>query len=71
MKRMPQFLVWNPDAGFPTIAHDTIEDAVRESERLAKMHTEQRFFVMAPIGMSLVEEPKIFRRDDCWEFRPF
>lgn len=71
MRRMPQFLVWNPDAGFPTMAHATIEDAVKESERLAKINHGHRFFVMAPVGKSIVEEPKIFQPDDTWEYRPF
>lgn len=70
MTVMPQFLVWNPDAGFPTFAHKTIDDAVRESERLAKANPGQRFFVMAAIGISRVDEPKIFQSYDSWD-HPF
>lgn len=71
MKRMPQFLVWNPSSGFPTVSHQTLDIAVRESERLARIHPGQEFFVMAPVGKSVVNEPKIFQPDDSWQNLPF
>ena len=55
------FLVWNPRRGLPTVSHETFEVAVKESERLAQLNPGQTFFVMAPVGHSLVEEPRIFQ----------
>ena len=43
------FLVWNPDAGMPTVGHDTYARAAAEAERLAKANPGRTFHVMAPV----------------------
>ena len=58
---MAAYLVWNPEAKFPTVAHTSRESAVRESERLARENPGQHFYVMEPGGVSYVEKPQIFR----------
>lgn len=68
---MSRFLVWNPAAGMPTTSHATMDIAVKESERLAKLHPGQRFHVMAPIGSSCVDPERIFKADDAWNYIPF
>lgn len=56
------FLVWNPRHGLPTVSHTTFDAAVKESERLAQANPGETFFVVAPVGHSIVERPAIFHR---------
>jgi len=56
-----RYLVWNMSRGFPTCSHATIETAIKESERLAKLNPGETFHVMASIGAATVEKPAVFR----------
>jgi hypothetical protein len=61
------WLVWNPEAGFPTCRHYSKEAAVKEAERLAELNRGQQFFVMGALGVAKVHKPSIYRafeRDD-------
>lgn len=43
------FMVWCPEKGMPNVAHDTIESAVAEAERLTRLYPPHRFLVMSPL----------------------
>lgn len=55
------WLVWNPSHEYPRHRHADANQAVKESERLARLHPGQRFFVMKAVGCSLVEAPKVYK----------
>lgn len=55
------WLVWNPEKSFPTTKHFSLISAKQESERLAKAHHGNTFYVMAAVGFSIVEKPKIYQ----------
>lgn len=55
------FFVWRPLEGQWKRRHETFEAAQNEAERLAKENTGQKFYVLAALGVALVEPyPKIF-----------
>ena len=43
------FMVWNPARGMPSVAHDTLERALSEAERLTAANPGERFVIMSPI----------------------
>lgn len=43
------YMVWNPDAGMPTVSHYTFKLALAEAERLRRENPGQRFYVMRPV----------------------
>ncbi|QVN18966.1 hypothetical protein [Burkholderia pyrrocinia] len=50
------WLVWSPSgAKPPTYRHGTPESAVREAERLAKLHPGETFVVLEPIAARCVD----------------
>lgn len=66
-----KYLVWNPARNLPKRPHATIESAIAESERLAQANPGEEYYVMAPIGVSVVEAPKVFRQSPDWSYAPF
>lgn len=55
------FLVWNPQANYPRVVHDTFERAEAEAERLAACNPGERFVVMSPVtGKKKAEVAKAF-----------
>lgn len=56
------WIIWSPRGTFPPrVMHQTLGDAVLESQRLAKLHPGDAFFVMKAVGQSLVEVPAIYK----------
>lgn len=51
----PFWVVWNPEHGVPTVRHSALNDAKRESERLAIANEGQDFFVLRAVGLSRVK----------------
>ena len=50
------WLVWNPAGRSPSHRHKSIEDAVKEAERLARQEPGQRFIVLEALRMCQVPE---------------
>ena len=46
------WVVWNPDAGAPTVRHPARDLAEREAERLAAKHPRDCFFVLEALSVS-------------------
>ena len=57
---MQKYLVWNPQAGFPTASHSVFNAAKEEAKRLARLHRGQEFHVMISAGCAVVREPDIW-----------
>lgn len=55
------WVVWNPNAGAPTVRHPTRDLAEREAERLAAQHPRDHFIVLEALSVSrtktVVTEP--------------
>ena len=52
----PGFLVWNPHGVRPPVfVHATLEGCRSEAARLAGVHVDQRFYVMAPVDVAIAE----------------
>jgi hypothetical protein len=60
----PKWYVWNRQAGPPTMSHASEDSAIREADRLAEANPGQTFLVLACIGYSIKEPPRLFRRVD-------
>lgn len=55
------YLVWNPDAGYPSCSHGTFARAKAEAERLSTAYPGRRFYVMSPVkGLKGVEKATAF-----------
>lgn len=47
----PGYLIWNPNGpGRPGYVHSTMGNAVGEARRMANIHPENTFFILAPIA---------------------
>lgn len=46
------YVVWNPSHGSPSYRHSTYSNARSEAERLAKIASEQEFYVLQAISKS-------------------
>jgi hypothetical protein len=54
------WLVWNPGHGAPNFKHYDSASAVREAERLARLHPGEKFYVMVSVGVAVVEQPSVY-----------
>jgi len=60
----PYYYVFKHDGGHPpTRKHETIEDAIKESQRLAKLHPGQIFEICKVIAITQCTEPNTFWMD--------
>ena len=55
------WVVWNPEAGPPSVRHRSRQKARDESTRLAGENPGQEFFVLVAIGRAHRPEPTIFK----------
>lgn len=51
------YVVWNIARGLPTYRHNTLDAAVKEAERLARVHPGQQFHVLGSMGVACQPEP--------------
>lgn len=51
------YLVWNPQGGNPWVRHLSLDDAVRESRRLATAAPGTDFYVLHAVSVSRVKDP--------------
>ena len=53
------WMVWNPNKQHPRFKHDSLEQAEKEAERLAKENQNQKYIVLEAVNYKLVETEKI------------
>lgn len=51
------YLIWSPEAGAPTVAHYSYEEAEAEAYRLARKHVGRRFYIMESFKLVRAETP--------------
>ncbi|MAF43456.1 MAG: hypothetical protein CMI54_04705 [Parcubacteria group bacterium] len=57
-QRPPIFLVWNPHTSQVVYRHETVEDAEKEADRLARENPGIKFHVLMSLGRCLVGSKK-------------
>lgn len=71
LKREMFWMVWCPMGRAPAYRHNSLSSATTEAHRLARQSPGGEFYVLAPVGAYMIEQPKIVALDIDPEFIPF
>lgn len=55
----PYYYVFSPQRHAPSRKHDTLEDAVKEAQRLCEMHPNQTFEVLQCVAITSAPKPQV------------
>lgn len=51
------YVIWNINHGLPKAQHASQDEAVREAERLARLHPGEKFYVLGALGCACQPAP--------------
>lgn len=64
MKEQKIYLVWNPAGRSPSYIHPSHESAKNEAKRLARLHPDNKFYVLESVGVALKQEVAYYVHSD-------